>query len=387
MFSPFQSLFKSSFLQDKHPVIVMKDVDFENLKSLVEYMYKGEANVPQLMLPSFIQTAESLQIRGLAEGASKQKLEQVAELNSLAAASAALPLHLPAAAGLHLPLHHHPQLQTPTFKAETTAAGKHPHRNADGGASHGSGGGILAARLAKMVDNPPMQQMFNDFHEHLAIAASRAAAAAGVGGHPGGGIVAPPPMKRPRKTPLLTSSPIKSFGGDMTTNGGNSSLKQEISVKKDLMAKNSRMSPKVTNIMAPSPLNNTTASNSSSTLSPRLNNTTTAASSPTAVLAAAAVTASSPPSVNNNNNNNYESDSDVLKIDEDPRDSKENNRLAGGGEEGGEEEEEEEDDIAEIEQENGLEGDSEEEAISHEQLAERAGMTFLTYCGFYTSVF
>jgi hypothetical protein len=359
----------------------MKDVDFENLKSLVEYMYKGEANVPQLMLPSFIQTAESLQIRGLAEGASKQKLEQVAELNSLAAASAALPLHMPAAAGLHLPPHHHPQLQTPTFKAETAVGGKHPHRNADGGASHGSGGGILAARLAKMVDNPPMQQMFNDFHEHLAIAASRAAAAAGVvGGHPGGGgIVAPPPMKRPRKTPLLTSSPIKSFGGDMTTNGGNS-LKQEISVKKDLMAKNSRMSPKVTNIMAPSPLHNTTASNSSSsTLSPRLN--TTAASSPTAVSAAAPVTASSPPSVNNNNNNNYESDSDVLKIDEDPRDSKENNRLA-GGEEGGEEEEEEEDDIAEIEQENGLEGDSEEEAISHEQLAERAGNTFLTYRGF-----
>jgi hypothetical protein len=353
----------------------MKDVDFENLKSLVEYMYKGEANVPQLMLPSFIQTAESLQIRGLAEGASKQKLEQVAELNSLAAASAALPLHLPAASGLHLPLHHHPQLQTPTFKAETTtAAGKHPHRNAD--ASHGSGGGILAARLAKMVDNPPMQQMFNDFHEHLAIAASRAAAAAGVvGGHPGGGgIVAPPPMKRPRKTPLLTSSPIKSFGGDMTTNGGNN-LKQEISVKKDLMAKNSRMSPKVTNIMAPSPLNNTTSNSTSSTLSPRLNTTTTAASSPTAVSAAAAVAASSPPNVNNNNN--YESDSDVLKIDEDPRDSKEN-RLGGGGEEGGEEEEEEEDDIAEIEQENGLEGDSEEEAISHEQLAERAGKTFFT---------
>ena len=58
----FQSLFKSSFLQDKHPVIVMKDVDFENLRSLVEYMYKGETNVPQLMLPSFIQTAESLQV-------------------------------------------------------------------------------------------------------------------------------------------------------------------------------------------------------------------------------------------------------------------------------------------------------------------------------------
>ena len=61
----------------------MKDVEFDNLKCLVEYMYKGEANVPQHMLPSFIQTAESLQIRGLCDGASKQKL---AELNKVSRA-------------------------------------------------------------------------------------------------------------------------------------------------------------------------------------------------------------------------------------------------------------------------------------------------------------
>jgi hypothetical protein len=41
-------------LNDKHPVIFMKDVDFDNLKALVEYMYKGEANVSQHMLQSFI---------------------------------------------------------------------------------------------------------------------------------------------------------------------------------------------------------------------------------------------------------------------------------------------------------------------------------------------
>jgi hypothetical protein len=333
----------------------MKDVDFENLKSLVEYMYKGEANVPQLMLPSFIQTAESLQIRGLAEGASKQKLEQVAELNSLAA-SAALPLHLPATpSGLHHQHHlaHPQQLQTPSFKSEVLgASGGVKHRTAEGGAA--SHGGILAARLAKMVENPPMQQMFNDFHEHLAIAAASRAAAAAVG-HPGG-LVAPPPMKRPRKTPLLTSSPIKS-GGDTANQQGNGLMKQEISVKKDLMAKNSRMSPKVSNIMAPSSLT-----------SP----------STTAPMPSVATTTSSPTSNNNNNNNNYESDSDVLKIDED-RDnssSKENNkenrlRLADSEEV----EEEEDDDIAELEAENGLE-DSEEEAISHKELAERAGQSF-----------
>ena len=64
-------MFKSQFLNDKHPVVIMKDVEFENLKSLVEYMYKGEANVPQHMLSAFIKDAESLQIRGLAECANK----------------------------------------------------------------------------------------------------------------------------------------------------------------------------------------------------------------------------------------------------------------------------------------------------------------------------
>ena len=212
-----------------------------------------------------------------------------------------------------------------------------------------------------------MQQMFSDFQEHLAIAAaSRAAVAAG--------LVAPPPMKRPRKAPLppLTSSPIKGVGGDVTTNGGvnmgavgGGGLKQEISVKKDLLAKNSRMSPKVSNIMAPSPVivHSTTATT-----------TTTATPSPTA-------TAGGPsPSIsnNNNNNNNYESDSDVLKIDEDRDNNKENNSSTTAmmmmmrDEEDGEVDEEDDDDIAELENENGLD-ESEEEAISHKELAERAG--------------
>ena len=56
-------------MSNKDPYIIL-NVDFENLKALVEYMYRGEANVPQHMLSSFIKAAETLQIRGLAEGAS-----------------------------------------------------------------------------------------------------------------------------------------------------------------------------------------------------------------------------------------------------------------------------------------------------------------------------
>jgi len=281
----FRQLFKSSFLNDKHPVIIMKDVDFDNLKCLVEYMYKGEANVPQQMLPSFIQTAESLQVRGLAEGASKQKLEQVAELNNINPH-----INIPS-----VPIT--PQVPHQPFNMKT--------ENSKKNSQEPSPGGILAARLAKMVENPPMF----DFHEQLALAARN---------HPG---IVPPPMKKPRKTPV-TSSPVKT-----DSNG----LKQEISVKKDLLAKNVRLSPKTSNIMAP-----TTVSTMVSSLSLT--------------------------------NNNDESDSDVLKIDEDgdyanTKENKENN----------EEKEGSDDDIAEVENENGLDDSEEEIAMGNKELVERTG--------------
>lgn len=53
-------------------IIHLVGIDFENLKSLVEYMYKGEANVPLHMLSSFIRAGESLKIKGLEVSATKQ---------------------------------------------------------------------------------------------------------------------------------------------------------------------------------------------------------------------------------------------------------------------------------------------------------------------------
>ncbi|CAG0915757.1 unnamed protein product [Notodromas monacha] len=51
----------------KHPIIVMKGVKREELRALVEFMYKGELCVGQSDLHSLLKTAESLQIRGLSE--------------------------------------------------------------------------------------------------------------------------------------------------------------------------------------------------------------------------------------------------------------------------------------------------------------------------------
>ena len=97
----FQSMFYNT--PDKHPVVFLKDVRYEEMKALLEFMYRGEVSVDQEHLSSLLKVAESLKIKGLAD---------VNENGTMAAATAAVPrLALPpvpappptAAAPLHLP--------------------------------------------------------------------------------------------------------------------------------------------------------------------------------------------------------------------------------------------------------------------------------------------
>lgn len=50
----------------------MRDVEFEHLQSLLEFMYAGEVNISQAELPTFLRTAESLKIRGLTDSQNNQ---------------------------------------------------------------------------------------------------------------------------------------------------------------------------------------------------------------------------------------------------------------------------------------------------------------------------
>lgn len=61
----FQAVFASH--PAKHPIIILKDVRYSDLRALLDFMYKGEVAVDQDRLPSFLRLAESLKIRGLAE--------------------------------------------------------------------------------------------------------------------------------------------------------------------------------------------------------------------------------------------------------------------------------------------------------------------------------
>jgi len=52
---------------DKQTIVFLKDVRYNDLKALVDYMYKGEVNVAQDQLGAFLSTAEALRIKGLAD--------------------------------------------------------------------------------------------------------------------------------------------------------------------------------------------------------------------------------------------------------------------------------------------------------------------------------
>ncbi|XP_037920976.1 protein tramtrack, beta isoform isoform X5 [Hermetia illucens] len=67
--SACSSYFQSLFLDhpSRHPIVILKDVRFSELQTLVEFMYKGEVNVQYCQLSALLKTAESLKVKGLAE--------------------------------------------------------------------------------------------------------------------------------------------------------------------------------------------------------------------------------------------------------------------------------------------------------------------------------
>ncbi|XP_076260631.1 uncharacterized protein LOC143196649 isoform X2 [Rhynchophorus ferrugineus] len=67
--SPF---FKELFRVNpcKHPIVILPDVNYDALKSLLQFMYQGEVSVSQEEIPTFMKVAETLKVKGLTDNSS-----------------------------------------------------------------------------------------------------------------------------------------------------------------------------------------------------------------------------------------------------------------------------------------------------------------------------
>ncbi|KAI1282131.1 Protein bric-a-brac 2 [Halotydeus destructor] len=67
--SACSNYFKELFLVNpcKHPIVILKDMKFEDLRAIIDFMYKGEVNVSQNQLGALLKTAEVLRVKGLTE--------------------------------------------------------------------------------------------------------------------------------------------------------------------------------------------------------------------------------------------------------------------------------------------------------------------------------
>ena len=72
--SPFFQKLLGRNKQHHHPLIYMRGTTFDTLLAVLDFLYRGEANVFQEDLDSFLAIAEELQLRGLM-GNTNQKVE------------------------------------------------------------------------------------------------------------------------------------------------------------------------------------------------------------------------------------------------------------------------------------------------------------------------
>ncbi|GFR10083.1 protein bric-a-brac 2 [Trichonephila clavata] len=73
--SACSTFFQSLFLENpcKHPIVIMKDMRYSDLKAIIDFMYRGEVNVSHDQLAALLKTAETLKVKGLAEVTSENR--------------------------------------------------------------------------------------------------------------------------------------------------------------------------------------------------------------------------------------------------------------------------------------------------------------------------
>ncbi|XP_069673618.1 uncharacterized protein [Periplaneta americana] len=53
--------------EDQNPIIILKDVRYDDMSALLQFMYNGEVNIEQNQLSSLLETADMLKVKGLSD--------------------------------------------------------------------------------------------------------------------------------------------------------------------------------------------------------------------------------------------------------------------------------------------------------------------------------
>src|SRR6218665_1659316 len=70
----FQQLFTSN--PCKHPIVILNNIKFNDLKSIIDFIYNGEVNIPMEQLNSLLAAAETLKIKGLSDFNERQSANE-----------------------------------------------------------------------------------------------------------------------------------------------------------------------------------------------------------------------------------------------------------------------------------------------------------------------
>lgn len=76
----FRSLLKANPCQ--HPIVILRDVREQDMEALLRFMYNGEVHIGQEQLTDFLKTAQTLQVRGLADVPTKDHQKLLPTSNS-----------------------------------------------------------------------------------------------------------------------------------------------------------------------------------------------------------------------------------------------------------------------------------------------------------------
>ncbi|XP_043493404.1 GDNF-inducible zinc finger protein 1-like isoform X2 [Polistes fuscatus] len=77
--SYFNRLFKENSC--KHPIVILKDVNYRDLFAILQFMYQGEVSIKQEDISNFLKVAEILQIKGLTKERKEKKDKKLDDNN------------------------------------------------------------------------------------------------------------------------------------------------------------------------------------------------------------------------------------------------------------------------------------------------------------------